>query len=183
VKEIQAVEYPLYCLLVTLTITAVDDFAGDADWTVKFVDGPAIDTIAVPVTDARAAGTRELLLYFDPVPKPGGPPVRVDFRWRVHNSVKPLRSGPDELFINPTRAEGPIGRMDLVLQIPEQFGDVSIVPSSRPRASRDGQLMTLDELAEYEPPRGFKTIGWTGRNLAPDKLFAVDLVPHRVSIE
>ncbi len=36
--------------------------------------------------------------------------------------------------------------------------------------------MKVDRNSIYPSPAGFKTIAWTGRDLAADKLFGVDLI-------
>jgi len=178
VKVFKPLHDPIYCYKITLTITSTDQFLGQASWTLTDGQGGKVKTIPVPVRRVGRKGIRELLLFFDPILRPKTGPYTMDFRWLVNESMAPLRDlGKDELFLDPTRAAGLIGRMDLVLKVPVSFGNLQMMQSGRPEASRQGRPMTKGELSSYEESDGtFNSYGWTGTNLEPDTLFAADVV-------
>jgi hypothetical protein len=74
--------------------------------------------------------------------------------------MRPLRDkGEDELAFYPRRAKGPIGRINLILHVPERLTKSIVMTGSA------GREMTQKELAPYTVGGGFHTIGWTEKNL------------------
>lgn len=177
IKEFAPSGAPVYCLLVTM-FAVPGQFLGQGDIKCNNLNGRPADYIPVPVRTTEVAGMRELLLFFNPVLQPGTGPYRLEVDWKVKDSMGPLlNEGKDELYLRPLRADGPVGRIDLVLQVPESYGSVGMKPSQRSRdVSRGGRPMTEEETTEYGAAPGFRSLGWTGRDLDPDAIFAVDIL-------
>jgi predicted phosphodiesterase len=166
---------PIYCYQANLAVADDDQFLGRVLWDVQDQNGVPIRTVAVPIRTKDRRGLRELRLSFDPVLQPGTGPYSLMCEWWVNNSMKPLQeNGVDELFLDPLRAEGLVGSIDLVLQFPSSFEAPLMVPD--PNGNSDGgRPMTSEELNKYKTPEGFTAIGWTGENLPKDRPFTIGL--------
>jgi predicted phosphodiesterase len=165
----------LYCYQANLAVADDDQFLGRVQWDVQDQNGTRVRTIAVPIRTKDRPGLRELLLWFDPVLQPGTGPYSLTCEWWVNNSMKPLQeNGVDELYLDPLRADGPVGRIDLVLQFPVSFGAPLLIQDPDGK-SGGGRAMTGEELKQYGTPEGFAAVGWTGQNISEDRPFTIGL--------
>lgn len=128
----------------------------------------------VPVINPKDPDSREVLLFFTPPLLPGSGPYILRLRDQAMNLMGPLRAnGSDELAYFPRRSVGSIDQINLVLHVPERLrNSISVVPPQNGL----GRRMTDPELANYSPPGGFVSFGWTGQNVTrpSDGVFKVD---------
>lgn len=127
----------------------------------------------VPITDG-AAEEREYLLFFrDPiVPGDARAPVTLRVRDTVSEALCLMREGSDELLTRASRADGPIGRVEIIVHLPEELGDIVIAAAP----GSGGARMAPAELMRYAAPAGFMTLGWKGDHVPPNTLFGCNLV-------
>jgi predicted acylesterase/phospholipase RssA len=127
----------------------------------------------VPITD-DAGGEREYLLFFrEPiVPGDARAPVTLRVRDTVPEALRLAREGRDELLTRASRADGPIGRVEIVVHLPEEAGETVMAAA----AGSGGSLMTPAELLRYAAPAGFVSLGWKGEHVPPNTLFGCNLV-------
>jgi NTE family protein len=173
---------PVFCHSITLSEAPHARFLGRASWVLRDAALRKIETLHIPARNRDAPRDRQLILFFDPVLGPGSPyqpPYSLVFQEEVANLMAGLHlEGKDELGLDLQRAEGRVGRVDLVLYLPQRYTGARMVSSSRPEALPLGRPMTDTELGEYDPPPGFRAIGWTGQEIEPSErtLFAADIV-------
>jgi len=127
----------------------------------------------VPITD-DAGEEREYLLFFrDPiVPGDARAPVTLRVRDTVSEALRLASEGRDELLMRASRADGPIGRIEIVVHLPEELADAAIAGAP----GSGGARMTPAELIHYAAPAGFVTLGWKGDHVPPNTLFGCHLV-------
>jgi 3',5'-cyclic AMP phosphodiesterase CpdA len=174
IVKFRAISDPVYCHKVTL-YESEGDFLGKATWCVRNSLGETIRTIDVPISDQDGSKSLELLLFFDPILRPGPDEYTLMIEEQVTDTMRPLRtSGSDELFLVPTRAEGLIERVELIISVPESFGQVEMKPSSKIATVGGGRLM---ESSEVEQPKlGFhRAYGWLWETVPGRNTFAVEL--------
>ena len=127
----------------------------------------------VPITD-DVREEREYLLFFrDPiVPGDARAPVTLRVRDTVPEALRLAREGRDELLTRASRADGPIGRVEIIVHLPEETGETVMAAA----AGSAGSLMTPAELLRHAAPAGFVTLGWKGEHVPPNTLFGCNLV-------
>ena len=127
----------------------------------------------VPVSD-NASEDRDYLLFFrEPIlPGDARSPVTLRVRDTVPEALRLVKEGRDELLTRASRAEGPIGRVEIVVHLPEELGETVVAAAS----GSGGSLMTPAELLRFAAPAGFVTLGWKGENVPPNTLFGCNLV-------
>lgn len=127
----------------------------------------------VPITDDDR-GPREYLLFFREPIAPGDSrsPVTLRVRDTVGEALRLARDGRDELLARASRADRPIGRVEIVVHLPEELRQtvVAAAPGS------GGTRMSPSELARHAAPAGFFSLGWKGEHVPPDALFGCHLV-------
>ena len=127
----------------------------------------------VPITDDGAAEREYLLFFREPiVPGDARAPVTLRVRDTVEDALRLVSDGHDELLTRASRADGPIGRVEIVVHLPEELGETVI--AAAPGAG--GMRMTPAELMRYAAPAGFVTLGWKGDSVPPNTLFGCNLV-------
>jgi NTE family protein len=116
----------------------------------------------------------ELLLFFREPILPGDPraPVTLRVRDTVSEALRVAGEGRDELLIRASRADRPIGSVEIVVHLPEELADTVIGAAAGP----GGVRMTPAELLRYAAPAGFVTLGWKGERVPPNTLFGCNLV-------
>jgi predicted acylesterase/phospholipase RssA len=128
----------------------------------------------VPIFNPKEPASREVLLFFTPPLLPGSGPYILRLRDQALNLMGPLREKKaDELAYFPRRSVDSIDQINLVMHVPERLrNSISVVPPSNGL----GRRMTDPELANYRPPGGFTSFGWTGQNITKpsDGIFKVD---------
>ena len=91
--------------------------------------------------------------------------------------MRPLiLEGQDELAFEPSRASGTVDRIDLILHVPERLKDeLKLAPKKE--VEEPGREMSEEEIyrRNYQTPKDFVSLGWTGENLKTDKGFGVDV--------
>ena len=154
------------------------DYQGTVSWRLEGPKGE-IKTIGIPVAP-RDGSRRDLLLFFNPVLPPSTGPYFLEKQELLVDSMKSLReTGTDELYMVLRRASGSIPRVDLVLKVPVEFGDIEFRPGTRSGSFGKGiEVMDVGELTrEYGNLDGFRIHCWRGRDVPADTIFAADL--HR----
>ena len=127
----------------------------------------------VPVADAASAEREYLLFFREPiVPGDVRAPVTLRVRDTVPEALKLLQEGRDELLARASRADGPIGRVEIIVHLPEELGDAVMAPA----AGSAGTRMTPAELLRHPAPAGFATLGWKGDQVPPNTLFGCNVV-------
>ncbi len=121
----------------------------------------------------------ELLLFFrEPIgPGDARAPVTLRVRDTVPEALRLAGEGRDELLARASRADRPIGVVEIVVHLPEELGDVWIGAAS----GSGGTRMTPAELLRYAAPAGFVTLGWKGEHVPPNTLFGCNLVRRRAA--
>ena len=166
---------PIYCWSVALSESQAMDakFSGGIRCEVRDRHGAVINTIQVPVRNPQYREERELLVFFDPPLRANGnEPYTIVLQQYIYNLMSRLRNeGQDELSFMPRRAFREVGRIDLVLYLPERY-----TPKVKPKeGSALGHQMPDNEIARYDVRLGFRRIGWTGERIPADATFAFDI--------
>jgi hypothetical protein len=170
--RLSAINDPLYCHKITF-YESEGDFLGSASWCVRNSRSERVRTIDVPISDRDDRDSSELLLFFDPILRPGQDEYTLTVEEQVTDTMRPLRtSGRDQLFLIPTRAEGLIGRVELILIVPEGSGEIEMKPSSRIATFGGGHPL---DRAEIEVRPGFRSFGWFWKDVPGRNTFAVDV--------
>jgi len=128
----------------------------------------------VPVTEG-VDQTREVLLLFREPLLPGDEraPFTLRIRDTVPGALRLAKEGRDELLIGrATRADRPIGSVEIVVHLPEELSDAVITPAP----GSPGTRMTPSELMRHPAPAGFITLGWKAQDVAPDITFGCNLI-------
>lgn len=127
----------------------------------------------VPITEEEAEEREYLLFFRDPiVPGDGRAPVTLRVRDTVAEALRLASEGRDELLTRASRADGPIGRIEIIVHLPEELADAAIAAAP----GSGGARMTPAELMHYAAPAGFVTLGWKGDHVPPNTLFGCHLV-------
>jgi hypothetical protein len=127
----------------------------------------------VPITDDPSEAREYLLFFHQPIaPNDARAPVTLRVRDTVSRALKVADEGRDELLTRASRADRPIGRVEIIVHLPEELADtvIAAAPGSR------GVRMSPAELRPYAAPAGFFTLGWKGENVAPGARFGCNLV-------
>jgi NTE family protein len=168
----RAARQPVSCYKIKLTSVA----AGDEQRTQCEVfdrGGQPIAFDLVPITDDPAEA-REYLLFFRQPVAPNDPraPVTLRVRDTVPRALRLADEGRDEILTRASRADRPIGDVQIIVHLPEALIDtvIAAAPGSR------GVRMSPAELMPYAAPVGFFTVGWRGENVAPGTCFGCNLV-------
>jgi predicted acylesterase/phospholipase RssA len=127
----------------------------------------------VPIT-GDASEEREYLLFFREPIVPGDEraPVTLRVRDTVPEALRLASEGRDELLTRASRADGPVGRIEIVVHLPEELANAAIAAAP----GSGGARMTPAELMHYAAPAGFVTLGWKGDHVPPNTLFGCHLV-------
>jgi predicted acylesterase/phospholipase RssA len=128
----------------------------------------------VPVTEGVEQTREVLLLFREPlVPGDERAPFTLRIRDTIPGALRLAKEGRDELLITrATRADRPIGCVEIVVHLPEELSDAVIVAA--PGSS--GKRMTRSELMRHPAPAGFITLGWKAQDVAPDIPFGCNLI-------
>jgi hypothetical protein len=168
----------VYCHRMTVMWAEGSDYQGRLSWKLEGPGGE-IKTIGIPVTP-RDSSRRDLLLFFNPVLPPSTGPYVLEKQEFLADSMKSLReTGMDELYMILRRAKGSVPRVDLVLKVPAEFGDIEFRPGTHADSVGKGiEVTDVDELdRKYGKVDGFRNHCWRGQNVPADKIFAADV--HR----
>ena len=138
------------------------------------VDGDPVPFDVVPLGESWWSGAREYLLFFGTPVVPGDPraPLTLRVRDALTDGLRLARDGRDELVVRASRADGPIGRIELVAHLPEELSDTRVVAAP----SSEGARMAPAELLGYAAPAGYFTLGWKGEDVPPNTLFGCNLI-------
>ncbi len=167
----RTVEEAVYCHRIALSESGGQDaMSSEAEWDVFGPDDSRLETIYFPIVDPETSMGRELLLFFKRPLGPNSGPYTILLRDNVVGLTASLPGRKDELAWSTKRAQGPVGRVDLVIQVPKRFHATEL-------RGHIGAPIPLDELAA-EGTSGFLSFGWRGEHLDPianDGQFAADL--------
>lgn len=168
----RATTQPVSCYRIRLT-TSANGVPAKTQCEVFDRNGDAVAFALVPLP-GDASAEREYLLFFREPILPGDPrsPVTLRVRDTVSEALRLLGEGRDELLTRASRADGPIGRVEIVVHLPEELGDVVLAAAGE----SGGVRMTSSELVPYAAPAGFFTLGWKGERVPPNTLFGCNLV-------
>jgi predicted acylesterase/phospholipase RssA len=127
----------------------------------------------VPITDDPSVAREYLLFFRQPIaPHDGRAPVTLRVRDSVTQALQLAEAGRDELLTRASRADRPIGRVEIIVHLPEALADTVIAAAPGSRGAR----MSPAELMPYAAPAGFFTLGWKGENVPPGARFGCNLV-------
>jgi hypothetical protein len=127
----------------------------------------------VPITDDPAEAREYLLFFRQPIaPNDARAPVTLRVRDTVTRALRLAEEGRDELLTRASRADRPIGQVQIVVHLPDDLGDTVIAAAPGSRGAR----MSPAELMPYPAPAGFITLGWKGENVTPGARFGCNLV-------
>ena len=139
-------------------------------------DGKPIEFVPVPVRQVGSVA-REYILFFTPVLDPDD--SRAPFTLRVSDSLsdalgKLRKLHRDELITRARRADAPVEKIDIILEVPEEYAHgLRLIPYSQ---DNPGRRMTEGELVDdYLPTPTFKTLGWHGSGIPPMEQFGCTL--------
>lgn len=134
-------------------------------------EGEPVPFDVVPVSDG---GPREYLLFFGTPIAPGDSraPLTLRVRDALTDGLRLAREGRDELMVRASRADGAIGRIEIIAHLPEELADTRVVAA----AASEGTRMSPSELLGYAAPAGYFTIGWKGVQVPPNTLFGCNLI-------
>ncbi|HYC89389.1 MAG TPA: patatin-like phospholipase family protein [Thermoanaerobaculia bacterium] len=135
------------------------------------VDGDPVPFDIVPIGER---GAREYLLFFGTPVVPGDPraPLTLRVRDALTDGLRLARDGRDELVVRASRADRPIGRIEIIAHLPEELSDTRVVAAP----SSVGMRMAPAELLGYAAPAGYFTLGWRGEDIPPGTLFGCNLI-------
>lgn len=163
----------IYCMSVSLGDAEETQYLRRHRWDVWDDKNNAVAYVSVPVRDPEHPKERKQLIFFVPQLKPDSGTYELLFQDEALGFMKPLAVDKrDVLGICPSRVLGTVGRVDLVLHVPEPI-NARMVPQAK--MPIQGRQMTKAELKAFPPPPGFQSLGWTGENLALSECFAVDV--------
>ena len=169
---------PIYCHRVSLMWAEGSDFQGDVSFSVRGSKQGEIDVISVPITvpdaryspsDPRHSYHKQLLLFFNPILKPGGEEeYTLEVYEKIKTSLEPLpRQGKDDLFIVPTRSLTPVRHLSIVVLTPRSFGEIEMRQGGRDTTKADGRLMSAQEigaelsgLSRFKQREDYDAYGW-----------------------
>lgn len=173
----QPAEEPIYCLSAALGEPPDGTYTGRTIWEVRDADKNLIKSIGVPARNLKSPKDRELLQFFHPFLRPNSGTYTLLYKDELLGAMEPLvKVKKDELSFWPRRASGSVKRINLVLHVPNGRSVRMVAKERGPQ----GRAMTGAELAEYEVPYGFFTLGWTGENLEISDKFGADLFDESV---
>lgn len=127
----------------------------------------------VPITDDPSEAREYLLFFRQPIaPNDARAPVTLRVRDTVTRALRLAEEGRDELLTRASRADRPIGHVEIIVHLPDELADtvIAAAPGSR------GVRMSPAELMPYAAPAGFFTLGWKGENVTPNARFGCNLV-------
>jgi NTE family protein len=188
-RSFHTLDEPVYCQKLGFTSAPNSRFLGQASVRATGPDGRVIQTSLVPVAnlddfmsqaipEAYAAdmGRNAVVFFHPPLPRNTGP-YTVLLEEYIEDAMARLKArAKDDLFIgNHERAEGDIGRLELIIKVPRSYGAVTLVPAEGAR--NPGRLMTDAELHRHLGPNSFLVKGWVQENGDRTAGFQVDIYP------
>jgi predicted acylesterase/phospholipase RssA len=168
----RATAAPIDCYRIKLTQAAAPDLQKSQCEVFDCSNLPvAFDLVPIPdpYDDAR-----EYLLFFASPILPGDPrsPVTLRVRDAVAGALRVVSEGRDELLTSATRADRPVPRVEIVVHLPEELADTTIVSAP----GSNGAPMSPGELMSYAAPANFFTLGWKGEHVPPNTMFGCNLI-------
>lgn len=168
----RASEQPIHCYRIKLTPAAAPELQKSQCEVFDRHSSPVgFDLVPIPESGDDA---REYLLFFREPIIAGDrrSPVTLRVRDAVTGVLKLLSEGSDELLTCATRADRPIPRIEIVVHLPEELSNTTIVQAPGP----EGAAMSVAELIPFAAPAKFFTLGWRGENVPPNTMFGCNLV-------
>jgi hypothetical protein len=159
-------DQPIYCYRLALTDSrTTSSVLSESTWQVTGPGNREIAAMHLPAVDPRTAEGRYLLLFFNPVLLPNSGPYTLRFRDKVFGLMKGIQeNGADELQWTTRRAGMPIEEIKLVLHTPD---NVRCGIEGQAKGEYGGRKMTNGELAAFQTPHRFRSIGWIGKDIPP----------------
>lgn len=167
----RAASQPVGCYKIKLTSASGSEQKTECE--VFDRNGRPIAFDLVPITDDPAEAREYLLFFRQPiVPNDPRAPVTLRVRDAAAGALRLPQQGRDELLTRASRADRPISRVEIVVQLPEELADtvIAAAPGSR------GMRMSPAELMPFAAPAGFFTLGWKGENVPPNTNFGCNLM-------
>jgi predicted acylesterase/phospholipase RssA len=155
----RAAEQPVVCYRIKLTPASGPDLQkGQCEVFDRHAAPVPFDLVPIPDADDDA---REYLLFFREPIAPDDPraPVTLRVRDAVPEALCLATDGRDELLTSATRADRPVGRVEIVVHLPEELSGTAIVPAP----GCEGAPMTSGELMSYAGPASFSRSAGKGR--------------------
>lgn len=167
----RATEHPVSCYRIRLSQAAGPSLKTQCEVFDRGYDAIPFDL--VPIIEEGSEERDYLVFFRDPiVPGDARAPVTLRVRDTIPEALRLVQEGRDELLTRASRADGPIGRVEIVVHLPEELGDTVMGAAN----GSGGALMTPAELLRYAAPAGFVSLGWKGDRVPPNTLFGCNLV-------
>lgn len=141
----------------------------------QFLDnnGDPVGFVAVPVRDPENVTRRPVLIHFTPPLAPGSGPYTLKLSQEVPDFMSDLRSrGWDDLFVLTKPSPEPVKHIELVAYVPKRLSSAAAAPFE----TSLGTKMSAAQLRDYNPPPGFRAVGWCGDDIKPGVRFACKIL-------
>lgn len=166
---------PIHCLSIGITQTP-KDYLSRTTWTLRDALGNNVQAISLPIRKPEIPDELEIVHFFDHSLVSGK--YNASFIDESRNSMPGFLTEErrDDLVFFPRRADGPVGRINLILSLPDT--EKCRKAAMSPKAYNDvlGRPMTKAELADKCNQPKFFVIGWTVENITVTKGFGVDII-------
>lgn len=172
--EFYTMDKPIYCHSLALATAEHKTYINKSRWRLYDPNNKPLKILRVPMKDPSAPQLRSLLLFFVPTLPTDSGPYTLQAKDVLNGGMAPLRTPPkfqDELAITPRRAHGNIGKVELIIHIPEDYGAATL--SNKP-GENWGSTVDGPDISKNQP-LGFRTLGWEGYDRDSSKRIAVDV--------
>jgi hypothetical protein len=169
----EALHAPISCVSAVLLRPSGHEYIGRTKWRVTSVEtGKELTLISLPIKNPDCRDDRELVQYFEQPILPGTGKYTLWIRDEARDLMADLVStGTDQIEFAARRAIGTVGRITLVVHVPQTCH----LELSRLKGSPRGWRMSPAELREFEAPVNFHTYGWAGKNVKGNGTFGTVL--------
>lgn len=165
---------PLQCHSIGVTQSGAT-FLGQMEFSV-FEAGSktkAVSYETLPARDPANPLNRQLLFNYLPALPVGSGPYRMHFREAIKDFSKTfLETRKDEFVYTPRRADGNVGVIELILQVPENR---KIEFEYLPDCAKRAEVMEGDDFFDVDTPFGYYSYGWRIKDWPGETEFGVNL--------
>ena len=163
---------PIYCLSTAISQPPeLKDYLGRTTWELRDQNKNIVKSTPIPSRNPKKPSDWEIIHFLDPIIQPNEGVFSLRFHDEAYNFMEPLVTArKDELVFFPRRAEGPVERLELIINIPLTAPGVTMAAKDGPQP---GRKMTDPELTETPP--GYYSVGWVGENVDAVPSFGVNI--------
>lgn len=166
----EAAEAPVGAMALTLSSPRGSDFFGKYELDFLRHEGPSLPFEALASISPDSPQERELIAFFADKLRPGDGQRVLELKdqgWDLMADLSDPKKRSDFLEIAPKRATESIGKVTLVIFVPDR---ISCIEVQGPEGITGGR-MTNGELRKLFPPLGWRACGWQGRDVPTDVPF------------